>query len=673
MSREQQHEADEQAGALDRARPGALDRLQQHHQQHEPPLLRRTTPVAPDAVAAAHGDGAVWSRAQQQQQQQRDRTGPIRYFYAFYFSSLAAFVPFVSLYLRDSSPARLTAAQVGAVAALRPLVSAPAGVLLAALADRRGWHRPLLVAGHALSAAARAALVLLSGTLAGVVAITVASEALGAPVCVIADATAVAAGGGGGYGALRLWGALGWGLTSLLSGTVLQRGGMGASAAAYLLLAVPALWAAARMPCDLVRKKEVVASAAAAAAATTGVGSGDEGEELGEHDQVEDGDDGGGKGKGKGARAAAARAAASAAASPRRRPEAAPPLAPPPSSVRPLAPPPSSVLALLRRDLGAVLFLATACLFGVGVGGIGEFLFLHLRDSLAAPEWLMGATLAVTCAAEVPAFRLQPRLLRAIGVRAVLRLVAAAYVLRTALYALLPAAARLLPAGLRSRAYFLVLPVEMLHGLCFACAWATGTAHCRRAAPRGCEAELQAWFSGCFFGAGQATGCLVAGLLYARLGGAGMFGALSGMLGLGFAALEVLGARWPWAVLVRQGGSGGDGGGGEFGGGGGVVGGVARTAAGARGSGEEEDEQPPDDDAAGEGAWQLEVSDRARARWRAVFRGGGGGGGRSAAAAAAAGAAGEGRRPAQSYRKLEHKNSDAEMAIVGGGGGSVSR
>ena len=52
------------------------------------------------------------------------------------------------------------------------------------------------------------------------------------------------------------------------------------------------------------------------------------------------------------------------------------------------------------------------------------------------------------------------------------------------------------PAGL---AYvgtpWAVLPIELLHGITFGCAWAAGTLYCSRIAPRGLEATTQALFN----------------------------------------------------------------------------------------------------------------------------------------------------------------------------------
>jgi hypothetical protein len=40
-----------------------------------------------------------------------------------------------------------------------------------------------------------------------------------------------------------------------------------------------------------------------------------------------------------------------------------------------------------------------------------------------------------------------------------------------------------------------VLPIEMLNGVTFGCAWAAGTVHCSRIAPLGLEATTQSIYT----------------------------------------------------------------------------------------------------------------------------------------------------------------------------------
>jgi hypothetical protein len=84
-------------------------------------------------------------------------------------------------------------------------------------------------------------------------------------------------------------------------------------------------------------------------------------------------------------------------------------------------------------------------------------------------------------AAEIPAFHYQGLLLKYIDLSSMLHVVQLAYVLRLALYAMLPWAGS--PAW--------VLPVELLHGICFGLGWGCGTVQCKRIAPSGLEATMQ--------------------------------------------------------------------------------------------------------------------------------------------------------------------------------------
>lgn len=118
---------------------------------------------------------------------------------------------------------------------------------------------------------------------------------------------------------------------------------------------------------------------------------------------------------------------------------------------------------------------------GFGIGVIGEFLFLFLQE-LGGSEALMGLTLTFTCLAEVPMFQLQGELLQRISVAAALHLVLATYVLRLGLYACLPH----LPG-----CPWVVLPIELLHGITFGLGWGAGTVNSRRVAPPALAATMQ--------------------------------------------------------------------------------------------------------------------------------------------------------------------------------------
>lgn len=182
--------------------------------------------------------------------------------------------------------------------------------------------------------------------------------------------------------------------------------------------------------------------------------------------------------------------------------------------------PPPNFWAGLQQLLSTpavLIFMWQACIMGFGIGVIGEFLFLFLSE-LGGSETLMGLTLTFTCMAEVPVFHYQGAILRHISVHTMLHVVLCTYALRLMLYALLPL----------SPSPWVVLPVELLHGITFGCGWGAGTINSKRVAPPGLGATMQGIFQGLYFGLGQGLGGLVGGLLKHRLGSQAMFLTCSG-------------------------------------------------------------------------------------------------------------------------------------------------
>ena len=88
------------------------------------------------------------------------------------------------------------------------------------------------------------------------------------------------------------------------------------------------------------------------------------------------------------------------------------------------------------------------------------------------------------CGVAVPVFFFTGALVRRLGVDGVLNLVLAALILRMSCYVGLP----------YLNTPWAVLPVELLHGITFGCAWAAGTVKSARLAPPGFEATMQAIF-----------------------------------------------------------------------------------------------------------------------------------------------------------------------------------
>jgi len=196
--------------------------------------------------------------------------------------------------------------------------------------------------------------------------------------------------------------------------------------------------------------------------------------------------------------------------------------------------PPASLKGLILSPL-VFRFLALVTLMGTAVGVIDGYLFLYL-DELGGSETLMGTCLTFTCLVEVPVFFFSSHILNALGVDGTLHLVMAAFVVRLLAYSTL----------LYWPSPWLVLPVELLHGITFGCAWAAGTEKCAILAPATLRATMVGMFQSAYFGLGRGLGALLGGLIYGSHGGPVMFRCAFLWMATGWAA-HVL-ASW---VLSR--------------------------------------------------------------------------------------------------------------------------
>mmetsp|Transcript_16978 Transcript_16978/g.40500 ORF Transcript_16978/g.40500 Transcript_16978/m.40500 type:complete len:186 (+) Transcript_16978:342-899(+) len=164
---------------------------------------------------------------------------------------------------------------------------------------------------------------------------------------------------------------------------------------------------------------------------------------------------------------------------------------------------------------------------GSGFGTIDSYLFLYLEE-LKASEALMGACLFATSVAEAPIMYFSNTILRLTGVEVAMHMVIAAFVLRTSLYTLLP----LWPTP------WLVLPVELLHGITFGLAWSAGTHKAAQLAPDGLMASMQGLFASMYIGVGRGAGGLVGGLVYDRFGARCTFQACATWIAVSWAIIS---------------------------------------------------------------------------------------------------------------------------------------
>ena len=171
---------------------------------------------------------------------------PPTLFYFCWFAALGFYIPYIGLYYRAAG---LDLAQIGLLVALPGLLQIIATPLWGLVADGLQIHRvllPLTVAGTLLP-------VLLTGRTGSfelLLALVAILALFTAPVTPLADSATLALLGErrSCYGALRVWGAVGWGLSTLAAGMLIQRLGLAIVFPGYALIGALAVLVALFLP-----------------------------------------------------------------------------------------------------------------------------------------------------------------------------------------------------------------------------------------------------------------------------------------------------------------------------------------------------------------------------------------------------------------------------------------
>ncbi|MCP4360918.1 MAG: MFS transporter [Chloroflexi bacterium] len=156
-----------------------------------------------------------------------------------------------------------------------------------------------------------------------------------------------------------------------------------------------------------------------------------------------------------------------------------------------------------------LLFLAVALVEGMSLGIFLNYLFLHLRE-MGASGTIMGLSLTIATASEIPIFLYSRKLLTRWGTPALLAISLGGTIVRAFAYAAMSAP-------------WQVLPISLLHGPTFAVMWTAGVAYADELAPPGLGATAQGMFSSAVFGLGAGLGAFSGGILYDAYGGAVTF------------------------------------------------------------------------------------------------------------------------------------------------------
>jgi PPP family 3-phenylpropionic acid transporter len=138
-------------------------------------------------------------------------------------------------------------------------------------------------------------------------------------------------------------------------------------------------------------------------------------------------------------------------------------------------------------------------------------------ESLGASNTLMGLSLTVSTMSEIPAMFFGDRLLQRFGARGLLIIAMTAISLRLVLYSI-------------TTAPWVVLVIQLIHGLTFAAIFLAGVSYADQIAPSGMKATTQGMFSGTLMGFGAGTGGLLGGILMDRFDPSGMYAIVGGIV-----------------------------------------------------------------------------------------------------------------------------------------------
>ena len=154
--------------------------------------------------------------------------------YFFYYAALACLAPFMSLYYQEQG---MSGAQIGILSGLIPLITWFSSPFWSGIADARQRHRGVLllvIVGLWLSVV----VLFFAGTFPALLIAVILYAFFIGPIVPLVDNAVMAILGERktGYGRVRLWGSVGWGLAAIALGPLLERGGLNWSFYGFLAL-----------------------------------------------------------------------------------------------------------------------------------------------------------------------------------------------------------------------------------------------------------------------------------------------------------------------------------------------------------------------------------------------------------------------------------------------------
>eukprot|EP00977_Amphora_coffeiformis_P001238 scaffold259_cov158-Amphora_coffeaeformis.AAC.4 len=161
-------------------------------------------------------------------------------------------------------------------------------------------------------------------------------------------------------------------------------------------------------------------------------------------------------------------------------------------------------LALLVHNADALLFFFLVFVVGVSSGVIENFAYVRIRE-VGGTGKEMGLSRLVSSIAGAPMFWFSGPLARNLGVDRVLVMTLISYVTRFAIYSVMQHA-------------YQGLPAEALRGVTFAAFWSSATIYAHKVSPAGLHATMLMMMNAMYGGLGQSLGAIIGGRLQHRFG-----------------------------------------------------------------------------------------------------------------------------------------------------------
>ena len=168
-------------------------------------------------------------------------------YYFTFFAAIGMLVPYINLYYESVG---LDSGSIGILAALPTVVSLVASPLWGVVADRLRLHKVLLPVAMIINAGV-VFLLLQMHQFVFLAIFVLLQSFFGSPIGPMADNAILEMLGETGrhrYGSLRLWGAVGFGITSWTIGNLIDLTGLGIIAIGYSIMFVISAWVASHLP-----------------------------------------------------------------------------------------------------------------------------------------------------------------------------------------------------------------------------------------------------------------------------------------------------------------------------------------------------------------------------------------------------------------------------------------